>query len=115
VLAEGGVGAADAVDGVLDPFRDGEPGPLAGGRGRPIAAAEADGGGELLRQRLDLVACDGCATRVVEALGLVELPGQDVEARAIRGLGGGVERGADVGGRPRIESTEELGRTATPG
>ena len=70
-----------------------------GRRGRlAVAPAQADGGRQLVRDEVHLLARAGRALGVVERLGLLDLGPQVLQARAVLGLGLGVERRARVAG-----------------
>src|SRR4051794_35233361 len=77
----------------LPPQRARDVAPRALGRGgrAPVAPAQPDGGRQLVRDEVHLLACPCRALGVVEGLGLLDLGPEVLQARAVLGLGLRVE------------------------
>jgi hypothetical protein len=98
VAPEGGVGALDAGDGVVDAGADRLAGPLGVVAQTAGAAAEADHPGQLVHQRLPFEPGPVGAARVVVGAGLVELGVQLGQARPVGGAGPVVQHRVGAGG-----------------
>src|SRR5437870_3996740 len=92
VVAEGRVAAGDLLQGGLDALGDRQPGPLGGGGGCAVPAPQSYRCRELAREEIDLRACRGGPSRIVEALRLGELFPKFREPPLVGSLGSRVEQ-----------------------
>ena len=96
VVAEGGVGFCDFVDGLFDALGDGAAGALGVGGTFAVAASEADGGGELMGDRIHFLLNFDGSLRIVPLLGFMEFFAQFRETLPVLRFGFGIEHRAAV-------------------